>query len=73
MNLLEEKNRLAVENTTLRHQLDEIGNRMKKFDYGCQNTYVPPIMPNGDQVLFSTSRLFMPPIILYHKYSPSYS
>jgi regulator of replication initiation timing len=51
MNLLEEKNRLTMENGTLRRQLEELGSRMKEFEYGIQDKhYIPPIMPNGQQV-----------------------
>ena len=41
MSLLEEKNRLAVENTTLRRQMEEVGNRI--------NPYIPHLS-NGEQV-----------------------
>ena len=47
MSMLEEKNRLTVENTTLRRQLEEMRGRI---EYSMQNSYVPPIMTNGEQV-----------------------
>ena len=47
MNLLEEKNRLNVENSNLKRQLDELGNRLK-LDYQ-HSSYIPSML-NGEQV-----------------------
>ena len=52
MQLLEEKNRLGMENTSLRRQLDDLNARIKTFEFSMQNQYGPPIMTNGEQVRF---------------------
>ena len=55
MQLLEEKNRLGMENTSLRRQLDDLNARMKNFEFSMQNQYGPPIMTNGEQVRILTN------------------
>ena len=60
MNLLEEKNRVVVENSNLKRQLDELGSRLS------QNPNFIPHMLNGEQVTApSACMLYMQATTLY--------
>ena len=48
MNLLDEKNRLSVENSNLKRQLDELGSRLKP-EYAPNPNFIPHML-NGEQV-----------------------
>lgn len=49
MSLLEEKNRLNVENSNLKRQLDELSSRIK-IDFHSNSNFIPPML-NGEQVI----------------------